>query len=117
MSFHVLVENRTEARLVFQPQAVRLESSWKDWRSPVDLPTIWTAFEMSSRSVPANLERIRAAIFDGEVVLGPGEKRDGLLIFRAVDPKCKRFKVDISTTRTEGEPFGFCAHYKKRKPA
>ena len=115
VSFHMLVENRTEARLVFQPQACRLETSWKDSRSPMDLPTIWTAFEMSSRTVPANLERIRAAIFDGELVLGPGEKRDGLLIYRAVDPKSKTFKVDVSATLTAGDAFAFSAFYKKRK--
>ena len=31
IAFHVLVENRTETRLVFQPQACRLQTSWKDF--------------------------------------------------------------------------------------
>ena len=115
IAFHVLVENRTETRLVFQPQACRLQTSGRDFQSPLDLPTIIAAFEISDRRPPAHIERIRSAIIDGEVVLNPGETRDGLFIFRAIDPSTKRFQVDIGATLTRGEPFGFSAFYKKRK--
>ncbi len=115
IAFHVLVENRSEARLVFQPQACRLQTSWKDVQAPMDLPTIWAAFEMADRAPPKGIERIRAAIIDGEVVLAPGEQRDGLLIFHAFDPGVKRFQVDVGATLTRGEGFSFSAFYKKRK--
>ncbi len=115
IAFHVLVENRTESRLVFQPQACRLQTSWKDFQAPLDLPTIIAAFEIADRRPPAHIERIRSAIIDGEVVLKPGETRDGLFIFRAIDPTAKTFQVDLGATLTRGEPFGFSAFYKKRK--
>jgi hypothetical protein len=115
MAFHVLVENRTETRLVFQPQACRLQTSWKDFQAPLDLPTILAVFAMADRPAPPGIERIRDAIIDGEIVLGPGERRDGLFIFHALDDPPKRFQIDVGATLTRGEPFGFSAFYKKRK--
>ena len=115
-AFHVLVENRTETRLVFQPQACRLQTSWKDFQAPLDLPTILSAFEMADRPPPPGIEKIRDAIIDGEIVLGPGEQRDGLFIFHALTEPPKRFQIDVGATLTRGEPFGFSAFYKKRKP-
>jgi hypothetical protein len=115
VTFHVLVENHGEARLVFQPQACRLETSYKDSQSPMDLPTIWAAFEMSGRPVPTDIGRIRSAIIDGEVVLLPGEQRDGLLVYRAFDPKAKRFQVDCRATLANGDAITVSAFYKKRK--
>lgn len=115
LAFHVLIENRTEDRLVFQAQACRLQTSWKDYQAPLDLPTIMAIFEMSERKAPEGIERIRAAIFDGEVVLAPGARRDGLFIFHTLAPPPKRFQIDIGATLTRGEAFGFSAFYKKRK--
>jgi hypothetical protein len=115
LAFHVLVENRTETRLVFQPQACRLQTSWKDFQAPLDLPTIMAVFAMADRPLPANIERIRSAIIDGEIVLLPGEKRDGLFIFHTYDPPPKKFQVDIGATLSRGEAFAFSAFYKKRK--
>lgn len=115
LAFHVVVENRTESRLVFQPQACRLQTSWKDFQAPLDLPTILAAFAMADRPAPPEIERIRAAIIDGEVVLRPGEKRDGLFIFHSFDRPPKTFQIDIGATLTRGEAFAFGAFYKKRK--
>ena len=115
IAFHVLIENRTEDRLVFQAQGCRLQTSWKDYQAPLDLPTIMAVFEMSERKAPEGIERIRSAIFDGEVVLERGERRDGLFIFHTLTPPPKRFQVDIGATLSRGEPFAFSAFYKKRK--
>ncbi len=115
LAFHVLVENRGEARMVFQPQACRLQTSWKEYEAPLDLPTILAVFGMADREAPAGIERIRAAIFDGEVVLNPGEKKDGLFLFHTFDPPPKKFQVDVAATLTKGEAFGFSAFYKMRK--
>jgi hypothetical protein len=115
IAFHVLVENRSETRLVFQPQACRLQTSWKDFQSPLDLPTILAVYAMADRPAPPGIERIRSAIIDGEIVLHPGERRDGLFIFHTFDPAAKSFQIDLSATLTRGEPFGFSAYYKKRK--
>jgi hypothetical protein len=115
LAFHVLVENRGETRLVFQPQSCRLQTSWKDFQAPLDLPTILAAFEISDRKPPEGIEKVRSAILDGEVVLGPGEQRDGLFIFHAPKDSPKRFQIDMSATLTRGEAFAFSAFYKKRK--
>jgi hypothetical protein len=115
LAFHVLVENKTETRLVFQPQSCRLQTSWKDYQAPLDLPTIMAVFAMSDRPAPEGIERIRSAIIDGEVVLRPGEKRDGLFLFHTLTPPPKRYQIDVGATRTRGEAFAFSAFYKKRK--
>jgi hypothetical protein len=115
LAFHVLVENRTESRLVFQPQACRLQTSWKEFQSPLDFPTVMALFGMFNRKPPDGIEKLRAAIIDGEIELRPGEKRDGLFIFHGIDPTTKKFQVDIGATLTGGEAFGFSAFYTKRK--
>lgn len=115
IAFHVLVQNKTESRMVFQPQACRLQTSDKEFQAPLDLPTIMALYAMADHPAPQGIERIRSAIIDGEVVLRPGEQRDGLFIFHNVDPSTKKFQVDIGATLAKGEPFGFSAFYKKRK--
>ena len=115
LAFHVLVENKTETRLVFQPQACRLQTSSRNFQAPLDLPTIMAVFAMADRPAPPGIERIRDAIIDGEVVLGPGERRDGLFIFHAFEPTVKTFQIDVGATLTRGESFAFSAFYKKRK--
>lgn len=115
VSFHVVVENKSEERMIFQPQSVWLHTNTRDMQRPLDLPSIVSAFHMADRPIPEHIDRIRAAIFDGEVVLGPGETRDALMVFREFDPKAKRFQVDIGATLTRGEPLTFSAFYKKRK--
>jgi hypothetical protein len=115
LAFHVLVENRTETRLVFQPQTCRLQTSWKDFQSPLDLPTIMAVFAMADRLPPKGIERIRSAIIDGEVELRPGEQKDGLLIYHTFDPPPKRYQIDVGATLTNGDAFAFSAFYKKRK--
>jgi hypothetical protein len=70
---------------------------------------------MADRPPPPKIERIRNAIIDGEIVLGPGETRDGLFIFHSLEEPPKKFQIDIGATLTRGEPFGFSAFYKKRK--
>ena len=115
ITFHVLVENRTEKRMVFQPGTCRMETSYRDSEGPIDYPTIVTAFAMGERPAPPQLERVRAAILDGEIVLSAGEKRDGLLVYRTLDPHAKRYHVEVNATLTDGSRFGFSAHFKKRK--
>ena len=115
LAFHVLVENRTETRLVFQPQACRLQTSWKEYQAPLDLPTIMAVFAMSDRPAPEHIERIRSAIIDGEIILRPGERRDGLFIFHTLTPPPKRYQIDLGATLTRGEAFAFSAFYKQRK--
>ncbi len=114
LAFHILVENRTDARLVFEPQSCRLQTGWKDFQTPLDLPTIVSLYAMADRPAPDGIEKIRAAILDGQVVLLPGEKRDGLFLFHTFDPAVKTFQIDVEATLSDGKPFGFSAFYKRR---
>ncbi|HVQ35278.1 MAG TPA: hypothetical protein VMT33_04655 [Candidatus Bathyarchaeia archaeon] len=115
VAFHILLENKTEERMVFQPQACWLHTSMYDMQRPLDLPSIVSAFHMADRPIPDHIDRIRAAIFDGEVVLGPGETKDALMVFREFDQKAKRYQVDVGAILTRGEALKFSAFYKKRK--
>jgi hypothetical protein len=115
IAFHVLLENKTEEHMIFQPQACWLHTNTQDRQRPLDYPSIVSAFHMADQPIPDHLERIRSAIFDGEVVLGPGEQRDALMVFREFDPKAKRFQVDVGAVLSRGDALAFSAFYKKRK--
>ena len=115
IAFHILLENKSEERMIFQPQACWLHTSTYDRQRPLDYPSIVSAFHMADRPIPDHLDRIRSAIFDGEVTLGPGEQKDALMVFREFDPKAKRYQVDVGAVLTRGEALSFSAFYKKRK--
>lgn len=115
VTFHVVLENKSEERMIFQPQACWLHTNTRDMQRPLDFPSIVSAFHMADRPIPDHIDRIRGAIFDGEVVLGPGETRDALMVYREFDPKAKRFQVEVGATLTRGEALKFTAFYKKRK--
>jgi hypothetical protein len=115
IAFHILLENKTEERMIFQPQSCWLHTSTYDRQRPLDLPAIVSAYHMADRPIPDHIDRIRSAIFDGEVVLGPGETKEALMIFREFDTKAKRYQVDVGAVLTRGEALSFSAFYKKRK--
>ena len=47
--------------------------------------------------------------------VAPGDSRHGLLVYRAIDPNTKRFKVDVQLVLPSGDVVRFSAPYRRIK--
>ena len=115
ITFALELESRTEGSLVFQPQSCRLITNRKEFRHPLDLPTIESTYGLLEQEVPPAYRAARPALFDGERILHAGEKASGLLVYRGIDPKTRSFVVEIRLTTPQGEVVGFHSTYRRLK--
>jgi hypothetical protein len=115
VTFRFDLENRSDGTMVFQPQACALLSRQHDIERPLDLPTLYSVYSIQDREMPAAYANVKKALFDSQVMLHPGQRVSGLLVFRAVDPKVKSYRVEISWTTADGRGEGFEAPYRRPK--
>ena len=115
LTFLLELESRTEGTLVFQPQNCILVTNRKEFRYPLDLPTIESSFGLLEQEVPQSYRQARPALFDGERVLLRGERASGLLVYRGIDAKTRSFVVEFQLTTPQGKVVGFTSTYKRLK--
>jgi hypothetical protein len=116
VTFRLDLENRSKSVLIFQPLNCRIYAPGQNgWRGPYDLPALQSAFEVFEQEFPPAYAQAAKALFDGEVILNPGEKRSGLLVFPAVDPKWNAYHVEIGWTTADARHEGFEAPYRRPK--
>lgn len=115
VTFRIALENRSRGLLVFESQACRMASRAEDARSPLDLPTIESAYRMIDRELPEVFQTIRPLIFDGTLFLEAGKSAEGLLAYRPIPGKPKRFWIVVPVTTTDGARTELKAVYRKRK--
>lgn len=114
VTFRFDLENRSQALVVFQPLNCRIYSPMQNgWRGPLDLPALQSTYEVFDQPMPMAYLNVGKALYDGQVLLNPGEKRTGLLVFPAVDPKFKTFRVEVGWTTADGRHEGFEAPYAR----
>lgn len=112
-TFLLELENRGGGSAIFQPQRCLLIVRQDEVLYPLDLPALESAYGALDRELPPAYRAAARAMLDGERILGPGEKVSGLLIYRAVDPKTKRFTVEVALTTSTGKNIGFEAPYRR----
>ena len=116
VSFRLDLENRSKGVLIFQPLNCRIYAPGQNgWRGPYDLPALQSAFEVFEQEFPEAYRHAAKALFDGEVLLNPGEKRSGLLVFPAVDAKRQAFRVEVGWTTFDARSESFVAPYRRPK--
>ncbi len=111
--FRVRVANRGNGDVVFQPQAARLEFGKHDVRSPVAWTDVVEAYGVLGAEPPPEYVAARSAIFDGEVVLPPGARAEGLLPFRRLPAETRRFRAAVGATTGSGESVAVEAAYRR----
>lgn len=115
VNFRFDLENRSGGVVVFEAEGCRLVAGDHDARSPIDLPTLQSTYELFDRDMPPAFANVRKALFDGQVLLRPGEKASGLLVYQAVDPRAKVYRVEVSWSTADGSREGFEAPYRRPK--
>jgi len=112
-TFLLELTNRGGGSVIFQPQSCHLIVSQYEVLYPLDLPALELAYGTLDLELPPAYRAAARAMLDGERILAPGEEVSGLLIYRAVDPKAKRFTVEVALTTFAGKNIGLTAPYRR----
>lgn len=115
LTFLLEIENRSAGTLVFEPLTCRLVLPGNDFRNPLDLATIQSAYGVLEREMPRAYLAAGQALFAGDAFLEPNERRSGLLVYQAPAPRTKAFFLEIQLTLPSGESVGFKAPYRRVK--
>lgn len=115
MTWVLIIENKSDGELSFQPQTARLITFDKTFRQPLDLPALQSAYEMLDRELPAAYLTASKAIFDGEKTIRPRERKAGLLAYRPIDAASRSFIIELSVKDLRGEEIAFVAPYRRMK--
>ena len=116
LTFLLEIESRAHGSLVLQPQRCRLITNLKEFRHPVDMPTLESSYAHLEAVVPPAYRAIRPALLDGEVVLESGGEVSGLLAYRGVKSNTRSFVVEVLVTTPDGELAEFMVPYRRVKP-
>ena len=115
ITFVLDLEVRGEGMLILQPQRCRLITNKLEFRYPLDMPTIESAYTLMEGRMPEAYRKVEPALLDGERTLRAGDRLRGLLVYEGIDVKTKTFTVEVQMTSGAGEVEGFTAAYAREK--
>ena len=94
-----------------------LHQGLKTNRSKVLLPRgladLSFSYRITGRALPAAYERVQDALLERAVLVAPGERVSGLLIYDRVERKTKRWNLGLRLTLPDGERVAFNAPYRR----
>ena len=114
ISFLVVIENRTDSNMEFNPMHSWVMTNKKEIRSPLAMTDLGFDYRMmSGQELPPTYQKIGPALLDLPRTIEPGEKISGLLVYRTFKRKVKRFTVDARLSLSDGEVLKFTAYYRR----
>ena len=102
ISFLLEIENRGKGQIYFQSQSAWLRAG-SQIQSPLGIDGLSSSFEIIEMEMGAAYERARPAIMEGSSTIVPGETKRGILIYRKVKDRTKKFYVEMQITMPSGE--------------
>jgi hypothetical protein len=115
VSFLLEVENRGEDTLEMNPVHCWLKTSRGTVQTPIGLTDLAFSYRVAGSELPPGYERIKPALLESTRSIASGETVHGLLIYRAVDPKTKLYRVDVQLSMPNGDAVRFSAPYRRKK--
>ena len=113
LSFLLVLENRGTANLEFNPLKTWLVTNKDEIRTPLGMTDISFVYRMHGMELPAAYERFEPALLNMPRSVAPDESTSGLLIYKAIDPRTRRFSVDVRVSMPDGEVVHFSAPYRR----
>jgi hypothetical protein len=113
MSFLILIENRSEAAVGFNALDCWLKTNREKIATPLGLTDLAFEYHVAGIELPPAYEHISPVMLEGARTIIPGDKLSGLLVYRQVEPKTKRFHVDVDLIPPSGEVIRFRAPYRR----
>jgi len=115
VSFILEIENRGVEKLHFNSTQCWLVTNRNKVQSPILMSDLSFQYRQIGRDMPAAYERVQLALLDDASIVDPGRSVAGLLVYRRLGPKTKRFRVDARVTSADGAVGNLVAAYRKLK--
>jgi hypothetical protein len=118
LSFLLEIENRGDGPLLFQSQNAWLRAGTQI-QSPLGIDGLSSQYEVVEMKMGAAYERARPAILEGSSTIEPGETKRGILVYRRVKERTKKFFIEFQLTMSNGDVLRTHAPYRlvKKKKA
>jgi hypothetical protein len=112
-TFLVVLENQGSGPLSFNPQSCWLKTNRSKILLPQGLAGLSFNYRVSGREFPMAYETVQDALFEQAVLVAPGGRVSGLLIYDRVGKKTKRWDLGLRLTLPDGERAAFNAPYRR----
>jgi hypothetical protein len=112
LTFLLVVENRSETALGFNALNCWLKTNRESIQTPLGLTDLSFDYHMAGMELPPAYQRISHLLLEGAHTILPGDRLSGLLVYRVVEPKTKRYHVDVDLTPPSGEVIRITAPYR-----
>jgi hypothetical protein len=115
LSFLLVIENRGDAAFGFNALDCWLKTNRQKIATPLGLTDLSFDYHMAGAELPPAYERISPVMLEGARTIIPGDSLSGLLVYHAVEPKTKRYHVDVDLIPPSGDIIRFRAPYRRTK--
>lgn len=116
ISFLLRIENRGKSQLIFNPLRSWLVTESRQIEAPVSGTDLKFDHRSSGREFPVAYQNAVELLFDDVQTLDPGKAVHGLLLYPALEPRVRRFKLDINVEIAGGGSSELVAAYQWVKP-
>ena len=117
LSFLLVIENRGDAAFGFNALDCWLKTNREKIATPLGLTDLSFDYHMAGMELPPAYERITPLLLEGARTIIPGDSLSGLLVYRVVEPKTKRYHVDVDLIPPSGDIIRYRAPYRREKNA
>jgi hypothetical protein len=115
VSFLVEIENRGQDVLEMNPIHCWLKTNRGSVQTPLGLTDLAFSYRVAGVDLPPGYERVKPALLESTRSIASGETVHGLLIYRAVEPKTRSYRVDVQLAMPNGDTVRFAAPYRRTK--
>jgi hypothetical protein len=113
ITFLVVLENRSDSRMEFNPIHCWLMTNKEEIQTPMSLSDMQFDYRFNGQDLPKAYEKVRPVLIGETLMIEAGQKVSGLLVYKTVKPKTKSFTVDTRLTMYNGDVVKFTAHYRR----
>lgn len=113
LSWLLVIRNESDQPFQFNPGLCWMRPN-KDveLQRPLDYEKLSFDYRVAGGELPPAYQTARAAVFERAVRVSPGETVSGLLIYRQLSEKVKRFSIEVPFTLSTGYGTGFTVSYR-----
>ena len=115
LSFLLVIENRGDTAVGFNALDCWLKTNRQKIETPLGLTDLSFDYHMAGVDLPPAYERISPLMLEGARTIIPGDSLSGLLVYHVVDPKTRRYHVDVDLIPPSGDIVRFRAPYRREK--
>ncbi|MDH3626939.1 MAG: hypothetical protein OES25_04695 [Acidobacteriota bacterium] len=116
LSFLLRIENRGDSELIYNPLRSWLVTSGRQVEAPVGASDLKFDFRSTGREFPVAYQEAAELLFDNVRTMAPGDSVHGLLLYPAIAPRVKQFKIDINVEIAGVGESELVAAYQRVKP-